>query len=89
MEKLHRKFKNKIEFIGVNVAINESVKKAKRYVKKLNLTFPNIYDQNNSVLTSYRVAGTPAFFILDKEGVIRHKGIYAPDNIENILKRLP
>ncbi len=88
MEKLYEDFKDKLEFIGINVGVNESLKKVRRYVKKKGLKFKIVYDRHTLITRKFGVIGTPTHIIIDRRGVIRYIGATPPEGLEKHLKEL-
>jgi peroxiredoxin len=76
MQRLYAKLpKDKFEMIALyNKDEPEAVKK---FVTKLNITFPILSDKHNFAGTKYGLTGLPETFIIDKQGVIREKFIGA------------
>lgn len=88
MEKLKRRFGKKIEFIGVDVWINETMEKVRKYVKDKNLTFTNVVDREAQMLRSFGVLATPTHIIIDRKGMVRYIAAAAPDDLEKHLEEL-
>jgi peroxiredoxin len=88
VEKLYEKLGDRIEFIGINVGINERIEKIKKYVKEKNLNFTIIYDRDTNITRSFGVIGTPTNIIIDRKGVIRYMGVEVPEDIEGHMKEL-
>lgn len=61
---------------GLNVLgidIQESVKKVKSLIEKMQINYPVVLDSNADVARLYKVVGIPLNIILDKNGVIVYK----------------
>lgn len=71
LNKLHAKYGSKgLVIIGVN--IDEDVKAAKRFLRKVPVDFPVVHDAAHSVAKSYAPPTMPSSYIIDRKGVIRH-----------------
>lgn len=68
--------------IGINVGVNDSVRKAKAYRKKHGLEFPLLFDEGTRVTRSYGVWGAPTILIMDSRGIVRFRGASLPDDLE-------
>ncbi|MBI4848210.1 MAG: TlpA family protein disulfide reductase [Nitrospirae bacterium] len=85
---MHKQLGDRVEFIGVNVAINERPEAVRDYVGTNNLNFTNIYDKGAKITKSFGVMGTPTHIVIDRQGIIRYAGVDAPDDFEEHMKEL-
>lgn len=70
-----------LEVIAIDVGINDSLKRVKRYVKKYGLSYPVVFDEGSSVTKQFGVQGTPTIFIIDKRGIVRYRSAAIPDDL--------
>lgn len=82
VEELYKQSGDKIEFIGVNIAVNENLQRIRRFIKETNLSFKNIYDKDHKVTKLFKVMQTPTNIIIDRNGVIKYKGKNVPDTVD-------
>ncbi len=85
MEKVYEKYKDKIDFVGVNIAMHESPKKVKKYIKEKKLTFPMAYDKHKTLRKLFSVAGVPAVIIIDSTGIVKYIGVNLPNDFKSYL----
>lgn len=73
MEKAYQEYKGRgLEILAVSIdAGPKSV--VKNFMQELKLTFPALLDPEMEVLRLYRIIGIPASFLIDKQGIIRHR----------------
>ena len=74
--------------LGVNS--DEDREELKKTIKKENITWRSWWDDGSTdgpIQTTWQVAQRPAIYILDAEGVIRHKNV-AEDELENTIDGL-
>lgn len=88
MVKLNKKLSDRIEFIGVNVGINERVEGVRKYIKTGGMSFTNIFDKDRKVINSFGVMGTPTHIVIDRKGIIKYRSTEAPDDLEKHMKEL-
>lgn len=82
LKSVYSDFKSKgLSFLAINVGINDSVKKAEKYVEKHGIDYPVAYDEGSSVTRIYRVHGTPTVMVLDKNGIVRYRSSSAPQDL--------
>jgi len=75
---------DEIEIIAVNTGLKDSVKKSVAFQKRYEINYPLAFDHDKKVTDLYGVWGTPTEFIIDIDGIIRHRdGV--PDSIEENL----
>lgn len=77
-----------MEFIGVNVGINEKVEEVKKYINANRLDFQNIFDKDRKIINSFGVMGTPTHIIIDRKGTIRYRDAAVPEDLEEHMKEL-
>ena len=85
---LHKKLRDRVEFIGINVGINERIEGVRQHVKSHEINFPNIFDKDRKIINAFNVMGTPTHIVIDREGTIKYRGAEAPDEIEKHMKEL-
>ena len=94
MEKAYQEYKSRgLEVLAVSIdAGQKSV--VKNFLQEFKLTFPALLDPDMEVLRLYRIFGLPATFLIDKQGIIRHRELGYSDwtdpesrkKLEEILK---
>ena len=67
--KLYRENKDR-GFTVLAVNIGESRQQASLFAQKMNIPFPIVLDENNSVAEKYGVVGIPMSFLIDSQGRI-------------------
>jgi len=70
LEKAWEAFRNRgVVFLGVNVADNEG--DAREFLKTFKVTYPNVRDPTQHVMTAYRVTAIPTTIFISRDGRIR------------------
>lgn len=83
INRIHKKFKPKgLKVVGVNVGINDSARRVKKYVKKYKIDYPVAYDKGAAVTKRFGVQGTPTVIIIDRKGTMRYRANALPDDLE-------
>lgn len=79
MQKLVERYKTdpKVEILFVDCWENaeEKLKNAQDFVTKNNYTFNVLMDNENKVVSDFKVEGVPTKFVLDTNGRVRHKSV--------------
>ncbi len=75
MDKAYQEYKSRgLEILAVSLdAGSKSV--VKSFMQELKLEFPVLLDPEMEVLRLYRMVGIPASFLIDKQGIIRHREV--------------
>ncbi len=73
LEKLYQQWSKQAEaprFIAIDVG--QSEEHVRNFVKRMKTSFPIYMDHDGEVARSYGVKGLPTYFLIDKQGTIRH-----------------
>lgn len=76
------------EFLAVDVGVNDSVKKVRRYIEKNGIEYPVAFDEDSSVTRLFDIKGTPTVVIVDRGGTIRYRSSAIPDDLTEHLDML-
>lgn len=79
---LHAKYKDQVEFLGVNVTKYDRLSEAEAFVQQYQIRFPTLLDKEGIVFAQYSVPGYPTSFFIDRHGVIRDIVIGLPGHEE-------
>jgi peroxiredoxin len=79
--------KKGVAVLAINVGLNDSVEKARRFREKHKLPYPVLFDQQGIVSGSYGVLGVPTNITVDKEGIVKHRLTGARSDIVQVLDR--
>lgn len=84
LDKLQKKYKDKIQIIAVSIDKARHVSKAKAFIKSKRYSFEVLFDTDNRVLKMYNVVNPPNTSIITKDGNIvwSHLGYKRGDEIE-------
>lgn len=88
-KQLHKKFSGKgLKILSINIAANDPLPRVVAYQKKAQLPYPVLYDSRQEVSRRFLVTGIPVSIVIDRKGVIQHRGYQLPDNIELLIAQL-
>lgn len=88
-KKLHEKFSGKgLKILSINIAANDPLPRVVAYQQKTQLPYPILYDSRQEVSRRFLVTGVPVSIIIDRRGVIQHRGYQLPDNVEQLIAQL-
>ena len=70
-----QKFYEKYQDLGVSVwgvNVEQENQAGRDFLADLNLTFPILFDETNTISASYQVEAMPTTIIIDRDGVVRY-----------------
>ena len=74
LERLSRERRGSLVILGISVdAVGRD--KVQAFVRELGLTFPILLDPETVVGKRYRVRALPTSFLIDRDGVVRHREV--------------
>jgi peroxiredoxin len=88
-KELHAKFAAKgLKILAINIAANDPMPRVEAYQQKAQLPYPILYDATQEVSRMFYVTGVPVSIIIDRKGVIQHRGYQLPENAEQLISQL-
>jgi thiol-disulfide isomerase/thioredoxin len=78
----------KVEFIGVNVTVNQSPERVRKYLKTHNPSFRTLYDDQGTSIRAYQVPATSYVVIVDRSGTIVYTGSGGRQEFDGVLRRI-
>lgn len=81
-------FGGKVEFIGVNVTINQTPERVRRYVEQNHVPLRILYDDLGTSTRAYQAPATSYVVIVDATGTITYTGVGADQEFEPALRRV-
>jgi peroxiredoxin len=86
LKKFQEDFGDQIKIIAINTSLEDSVEKSRVFQKQYAINYPLAFDHNHVITDKYDVWGTPTEFIIDINGIIKHRdGV--PDNLQLFLSQ--
>ena len=79
---------SKVEFIGVNVTVNQSPERVRKYLATHQPGFRTLYDDQGASIRAYQVPATSYVVIVDKLGKVAYTGIGGTQNFDGVLRRI-
>ncbi|HRP07713.1 MAG TPA: TlpA disulfide reductase family protein [Gemmatimonadales bacterium] len=82
----HRRFGAQVDFIGVNVTVNESRNRVSRWVEREKPPYRTLYDESGAAVRAFKAPVTSYVVVIDRQGVIRYTGVGADQQLVNVLE---
>lgn len=83
-----KKVADKVEFIGINVTVNQTPARVRRYMEQHQIPFRVLYDDAAASTKAYMAPATSFVVIIDSAGIIRYTGVGADQEFEAALTRV-
>lgn len=84
----HAAFGDKVEFIGINVTVNQSPDRVRKYVATHQPGYRVLYDDQGTSIRAYQVPATSYVVIVDRAGTIAYTGIGGTQKFDAVLRRI-
>lgn len=90
LAKMAKKYKEKVQFYGVNLTVNDQLEIAKEFVKSFGVTYPNMKDTDGKVAMNYQVQAIPTSFIIAADGKIVYAspGAISEKQLDSLLQQV-
>jgi thiol-disulfide isomerase/thioredoxin len=79
---------SEVEFIGVNVTVNQSRDRVRRYVATHKPPFRTLYDEEGASTRAYQVPATSYVVIVDRTGKVAYTGTGGEQQFDEVLRRV-
>lgn len=86
VEAAHARYGGRVEFIGVNVSVNQTRERVRRYVAQRKPPFRTLYDDQGVTARAFRVPTTSYVVIIDRRGKVVYTGSGGEQNFEAALR---
>jgi thiol-disulfide isomerase/thioredoxin len=84
----HGRFGDKVAFIGVNVAVNQTRDRVRRYLAQHQVPFQVLYDEAGVSVRAYDAPQTSYIVILNAQGKVVYTGVGTEQKFEDALARV-
>jgi thiol-disulfide isomerase/thioredoxin len=79
---------SKVEFIGINVAVNQSPGGVREYLATHEPGFRTLYDDEGTSTRAYQVPATSYVVIVDRSGKVVYTGVGGTQNFDGALRQV-
>ena len=79
---------DKVEYLWVNVTVNQTPARVRRYMEQHELPFRVLYDDQGASTRAYQAPATSYVVIVDQAGRVAYTGVGADQQFEPALKRV-
>ena len=79
---------DRVEFLGVNVTVNQSRDRVRRYLEKHHPPFRTLYDEEGTSTRAYEAPATSYVVIVDRSGKVAYTGSGGTQEFDGVLRRV-
>jgi thiol-disulfide isomerase/thioredoxin len=79
---------DKVRFLGINVAVNQSPERVRRYVESNDVPFRTLYDSEGTSTRAYAAPATSYVVIVDRKGRVAYTGIGGDQDFLGALRQV-
>jgi thiol-disulfide isomerase/thioredoxin len=87
MEVAHRKYGDRVEFLVIAVAVNESQSTVRRHLTRHPMPFTFLWDAGGNAVRAFQAPSTSYVAVLDAKGKVVYTGVGADQDIEAALEK--
>jgi len=87
MKAMHRKYGDRVAFIGVAVSVNQSTARVKAYVERHELPWIQLYDRRGIASGEYDAPATSYVVVLDAAGKVVYTGLGGRQDLESAIRK--
>lgn len=84
----HAELGDRVGFFGINVAVNQSPERVRRYVEQHDVPFRTLYDDEGESTRAYAAPTTSYVVIVDRAGRVAYTGTGGDQDILTVLRRV-
>jgi thiol-disulfide isomerase/thioredoxin len=84
----HAELGDKVAFLGINVAVNQTLERVRRYVESNQPPFRTLYDAEGESTRAYAAPTTSYVVIVDRTGRVAYTGIGGDQEFLGALRRV-
>ncbi len=81
------KYGSRVEFLGVNVTVNQTPARVRRYLAEHKPPFRTLYDEKGVAVRAYQAAETSFIVIVDPSGRVAYTGSGEDQDLDGALKK--
>ena len=84
----HAEVGDKVAFFGINVAVNQSLERVRRYIESHNPPFRTLYDAEGESTRAYAAPTTSYVVIVDRAGRVAYAGTGGDQDFVGALRQV-
>ena len=87
MKAMHKKYGDRVAFLGVAVSVNQTPARVKAYVDRHALPWTQLYDRRGHASAEYDAPATSYVVVLDATGKVVYTGLGGRQDLETAIRK--
>jgi len=87
MEAARRRYGDRVEFLVISVAVNQSKSTVRRHLARHPMPFTFLWDANGAAVRAFQAPSTSYVAVLDAQGKVVYTGVGAEQNLDVAIQR--
>src|SRR5438128_1083171 len=88
LDSAYQRYGDKVEFVAIAVAVNESQASVKRHLARQPAPFRFLWDANGGAVRAFQAPATSYVVLLDGKGKVVYTGLGEDQDLEGALQKL-
>ena len=84
----HAEFGDRVAFLGINVTVNQTPARVRKYLEEHQPPFRTLYDDRGTSIRAYQVPTTSFIAVVDRAGKVVYTGTGSDQNLEPVLQQV-
>lgn len=84
----HAAFGDRVAFLGINVTVNQTPARVRKYLEEHQPPFLTLYDDRGTSIRAYQVPTTSFIAVVDRSGKVVYTGTGGDQNLEPVLQQV-
>lgn len=84
----HAEFGDRVAFLGINVTVNQTPARVRKYLEEHQPPFLALYDDRGTSIRAYQVPTTSFIAVVDRSGKVVYTGTGGDQNLEPVLQQV-
>jgi thiol-disulfide isomerase/thioredoxin len=84
----HAEFGDRVAFLGINVTVNQTPARVRKYLEEHQPPFLTLYDDRGTSIRAYQVPTTSFIAVVDRSGKVVYTGTGGDQNLEPVLQQV-
>jgi thiol-disulfide isomerase/thioredoxin len=87
MREVHRRYGDRVAFVGIAVPMNQSPRRVKLYAEKHALPLAPLYDREGAAIDAYQVPATSYVVVVDARGTVVYTGLGGKQDLAAAIEK--